>query len=544
MHPESAFRRAIRGLSTDRFIAFVADLWRARDREVERGGGPVLSVRTPAGQVRRVCVRGAGDAPPSPGDFDALVVATDEGGEAVGADTDVVGPADLHRILHYAIERPDRSRLVSTYLPEVAGDHADEDEDHVGGGDEFPAATADTSGVDGDEPAASDEADHVPEIPTPVATPEPTSDGADEAPTPLDLYDPDPGRGADGGPVDPTSHGPASDGSESREDAAERPDGPDGLTSALGGMPVSRRGLLVGGGLALGAGAVLDLALDTGASGETDPVRSAELGPVSVDGTVIGENAGRARPSIAVPGVSPEGVVDPDALAAAQRDFLLNTHYTLVDRHEIRDTTGALRSTLVLDFEMDTDRSYLTRVSVEGVEAPDFFGDPPLSAAYYAEGDRVYASRSQGGDREFRAAPPSQNGLYWAHWAVTVPYRLHHGGPRSFYSDLFRSTPTQLVPRTRAEGDSRHRVINQGDRPRGGYGPFERWLDLSGIRDLSVSAALDDICPIPSLTMDFVAEIGLETVTVERTLEYRDVGRTTVERPDWFARARAEIGDG
>lgn len=104
--PEAAFRALLAGRSRDAVAAFVADLWHARGMDVTREGDRLFV----DGRELRVVADPADASPPEDG---VLVSATPPGPDA---DDDVVGPADLHRMLLYDAPRERAATLFEDHF--------------------------------------------------------------------------------------------------------------------------------------------------------------------------------------------------------------------------------------------------------------------------------------------------------------------------------------------------------------------------------------------------------------------------------------------
>lgn len=139
-----AFRDGVAALSEERFAAFVTALWEERERVVTRDGG-LLRVEEPTGETRVVYPLAAGAECSVPVEADVVVAAADSP-DSVSADVDVLGPADLYRLVRYAVPGPAGDRLLATHVdPALArsapGGPGEPTRGHNGRGRSGPPAT-------------------------------------------------------------------------------------------------------------------------------------------------------------------------------------------------------------------------------------------------------------------------------------------------------------------------------------------------------------------------------------------------------------------
>lgn len=113
--PPPDFRPALATLSAERFAGFVADLWAAHGRLVQRDGRRLTASDEAAGESALWVVAPGEDAR-VPDDADVVVHAQPTRPPGVPADASVVGPQGLYRRLRYAIDRTDADRLTDAYL--------------------------------------------------------------------------------------------------------------------------------------------------------------------------------------------------------------------------------------------------------------------------------------------------------------------------------------------------------------------------------------------------------------------------------------------
>lgn len=108
----SSFARALRRLDDDALAAFVAAAWAARGWETTRAGSLVVAYSPNGLGERRIRVADA----PTPDDHEVVVRRPGAVPIPPAADVRVVGPADLHEFLKYALDRGDADRLCRAHL--------------------------------------------------------------------------------------------------------------------------------------------------------------------------------------------------------------------------------------------------------------------------------------------------------------------------------------------------------------------------------------------------------------------------------------------
>lgn len=307
---------------------------------------------------------------------------------------------------------------------------------------------------------------------------------------------------------------------EPTSDGDPHPAGP--ASDANGGRSAletwSRRALLVAGGALLGGGvaALGAMAPLDGATGAATPE------PVETP---------TPSPSVAVPGLSSDGVADPSVLADAHAAAADAQSYTLSLSEYRHDDALELRSAIGLDLSISADRGYLAIVQTAGPDAPRLLGRPPARSVYWSDGDDYYVDHrpdSWGGISSFR---PLRGWVgTWQYWAHVFAFGgTIDSAPTDYFHSLFDAVPTRLVGRDGDAGDPRYRLVGRAPAPEADLGP----LAGSNHRDIDLSAVVDGAGFVRSHEVSYRAQFDSETGRVRRSLAFTRVGETTVTRPIW-----------
>lgn len=229
------------------------------------------------------------------------------------------------------------------------------------------------------------------------------------------------------------------------------------------------------------------------------------------------------------PGLTPDGVESPEALADGHAASLTNRSYRLVVNQTVRYENGTLREQLLLDLSVAADRSYLADTATTGPEAPVFLGTPPARAAFWSNGS-VYTRRLTRDDQTtYTTFQPTDGAGTWQYWARTVPFGGRQASPREFLGRTFSSVPVQITRRVPAEDTVTYWLTG-----REAVGPLPGVSDPRAV-DLDARVTTNGL--VRSLTLSYVGTVDGETVRVRWRVRYEDVGNTTVERPSWAGRA-------
>lgn len=235
------------------------------------------------------------------------------------------------------------------------------------------------------------------------------------------------------------------------------------------------------------------------------------------------------------PGVTREGIADPDALARAHGAAVEGRSYVLASERVARYPNGTLRSRLTVRVALGADHGYRATASTAGPEAPTFLGDPPATGTFWSNGT-TYARRFTHGERTvYNEFEPRQNGAgTWSYWVRTVPFGGRQSDPVSFYRAVFWSARSWSVERRPANGTAAYRLVATGT-TESGFDP-----DVTRLRTARLVA---DVAPsglVRTLSLRYAGESAGAPVRVRWTVRYRGVGSTAVARPPWLGRALAQ----
>lgn len=252
-----------------------------------------------------------------------------------------------------------------------------------------------------------------------------------------------------------------------------------------------------------------------GGSGE--PTRTVTPVPVPAEETLA-------------PGVTDEGVVNPRALADAHAGVLAGTSFRLSVNRTVRGANGTLRDRLRLDLALAADRGYRAEAATAGPDAPVFLGTPPANATFWSNGSTYARKLTRDGETTYNTFTPVEGAGTWQYWARTVPFGGQRASPRAFLTRTFRAVDTTVVGRADANGTTVYRL-------RGNTTTERLDAQIDDPRNVSLTATVTERGLVRSLSLRYVGTMDGEPVRVTRTVAYRDVGATTVERPPWLERA-------
>lgn len=220
------------------------------------------------------------------------------------------------------------------------------------------------------------------------------------------------------------------------------------------------------------------------------------------------------RPSLA-PGIGPEGVRDPFAIAAAHTVALTNGSFRFTDRLTVRNASGGLRyhrnSSVAVEGDEFIIHERISGPRAAAIRQPpgafDLYSDGTQFRSRFVTDDETSYTQSDGSiyiqQREKYNPPPYQGRLFALFsapddWSVTTdPLRL------AGTADL--TDPGPLGPGTDA-------------------------------RNLTVAATVENEL-VTVWSVRYETRVNGDTVVVERRVQYLDVGETTVSRPPWYDEA-------
>ncbi len=237
------------------------------------------------------------------------------------------------------------------------------------------------------------------------------------------------------------------------------------------------------------------------------------------------------RPSVSVPGLSAGGVANPGALADAHAAATEAQSYTLSLGEFHHDDALELRSAIALDISLSADHEYLAIVRTAGPEAPLVLGRPPARSVYWSDGEVYYVDHrpdSWGGVSSFR--PIGGWVGTWRYWAHVFAYGgTIDSAPEDYFRSLLAAVPTRLIGRDGDTGEPPYRLAGRTPVPESDLEP----LAGSNHRDLDFTAVVDRTGLIRSHEISYRTRFDGEDGQVRRSLEYTNVGETTVTRPIW-----------
>jgi hypothetical protein len=512
--PSSPFVRRVADLDDAALRAFVADVWRARGRTVA-DAGDALRVDGTGDGGRTVAVV-AGSPVDADADADADVVVTGQVGGAASADADatLVDPADLRRLLLYAVDRSSAAAVCDAHL---GGVRPEPDADPAGRPPDAPARGSPPWRGTGGPPAAAGEGPGA----GPASDPGSVAPGVD-----------DPGRHRDGTE--------AGDGGDDGWRGAPR------CRVALAALVVAVGALVVGAAVAPavpgpvgvgGSGAAVDGGPATATPQGSNGAESGDGGPGrSTDDSgdrTTGDGNGAAIPSpeaelreaaaaggssVAVggpaaaglpPGVAPDGTVDEATLAAAHAAVLANTSYraTLTHRERVDGVPAGLRRETI-------DVASPTRFAVD-VEAYGSLVAGSMAVAedpsYAVDGNRTVLVRPNE-TYTYGVASPARGGPIAARLARLVEWFLSVGESRLAYA-------------TSRDGRRYYALAFAND-------------TYPGVENATGTAIVDERGVVHELRRSY----GYPTrngVRVTVTVRLSGLNRTTADPPPWYERLSA-----
>jgi hypothetical protein len=299
-----------------------------------------------------------------------------------------------------------------------------------------------------------------------------------------------------------------------------------------GGGP-SRRSLLIGAGTFLAGLATATVA------GRIDPFddESTETQPSTAEPPQ--EEPLEQPADIQVAGLSRDGVTGPRTLAVGHVDRLRDRSFTIDSTKTVHAADGRLLSSLSLTVNLARSRSFRVSIASEGPEGQPLFGEPTARVELWSDRE-TYLRRVEAADEtrhtEYGARPTVND---WYYWSNVVPFDGPPYATLEFYRDLFELVPVGV---TTQRGDDEAPYVLTAIDHRIDEAPmlFES-LDLdSTIRDLDTAGIVSGGGLISSLDLGYDGMRREAPTSVRWSIEYRDVGAATVERPDWADRALAD----
>ena len=254
---------------------------------------------------------------------------------------------------------------------------------------------------------------------------------------------------------------------------------------------------------------------------------NAPVGDAATERPATTATAAPVPDSTLAPGVTDEGVVDPERLAAVHRGAIEDRSYTLVANRTVRYSNGTLRSELWLQVRLGERRTYHATASTAGSEGPVFLGEPPATAEFWGNGS-VYVRRfARDGERTYNTFEPVRGAGTWQYWVRMVPFGGGVGSPRRFIGDLFATVPTRLDGTT--HNTTAYRLVGDS-----ATGPVK---GVDGVSDVRLTAVVRANGLVRSISLQYAGQVDGEPIRVTRRVRYGRVGRTTADQSSWFDRA-------
>lgn len=214
------------------------------------------------------------------------------------------------------------------------------------------------------------------------------------------------------------------------------------------------------------------------------------------------------------PGMTAERLVDPAALQRSHAATLANSSHTFREVVTRRAANGTLLG------------RYVTFVARNGTTVRYRFDgdrraeeDGPWPVDRYVTGERVYTARTNGSATTYATGVVSETGR-------RVP--LSPADYAASMTRVFGLLPIQVEETVRS-GDRTRYYLETAD-PR----------DVPPLRNATFVGAVTPAGVIDDYRVSYEVEREGRPVTVTVTVSIDDLGRATVERPDWYDRAVAE----
>ncbi|WP_123533482.1 DUF7537 family lipoprotein [Halosimplex salinum] len=236
------------------------------------------------------------------------------------------------------------------------------------------------------------------------------------------------------------------------------------------------------------------------------------------------------------PGIGPSGVTDSSALAVAHAAALDGNAYTLLSNRTVRRPNGSIRSVLAVELELSPSRRYHVDVSVRGPDAPVVIGEPPTRAEYWAD-DETYLRRQVIDNRtEYSRYDASEDYVgTWRFWLGTVALDI---GPEADLRRTLDSFRTSVAERTTDDGRELVHIVGTATRS----DEFvDDQSDAGAVTNATLHAFVTESGFVESYHVVYDAErADGSVVRVRRSVRFREVGSTTVDRPSWYDEAVAQ----
>jgi hypothetical protein len=242
---------------------------------------------------------------------------------------------------------------------------------------------------------------------------------------------------------------------------------------------------------------------------------------------------------VAVPGLSRSGVADPQELARAHLDRLEASSFCISTTQTVHAEDGTLLSSLRLWARVGESRQFVAEIGTAGPGGRDVFGEPPARATLYSDGDLQYRRLSSSGETTYNAVPLGAGVNGWFYWTNVFPFGGLFYASDEYHRDLFDSVPVSLTSRA-GDGEPPYHlhataVTVEDPNPQ----VFATVDDESPVGNLSLLASVTGAGLVDSLRLSFDGERFSDPATAQVSTDYRELGGTTVDRPEWADRAES-----
>jgi hypothetical protein len=234
---------------------------------------------------------------------------------------------------------------------------------------------------------------------------------------------------------------------------------------------------------------------------------------------------------VSPPGVSEEGVTDPEQVASVHGDRLAETSYTLTSTRTVRAANRTVLSHFSVRVELDEDRTYHARARTDGPWAPEFLGRPPATAEFWSDGETYLRKLTRDGTTSYDELEPGPQRIStWRYWTRTAAFGDHGGSMFRTVRDVMASFSWEVRAET-VDETTLYR-LDSDEHTSTAFTPSE----VTAVRNATATATMTESGVIRSIQLEYVGRVDGETVVVERTIRYDDLGNTAVDRPTWSDR--------
>ncbi|MEF8784236.1 MAG: hypothetical protein V5A54_14260 [Haloarculaceae archaeon] len=232
------------------------------------------------------------------------------------------------------------------------------------------------------------------------------------------------------------------------------------------------------------------------------------------------------------PGMTDRGVEAPDVTASAHADRLAETSYTLSSNRSVR-ANGTMKSFFSVRVALDDERNYHTRARTNGPDGPEFLGRPPATAEFWSDGETHLRKLTRDGETTYDELESGPGRVStWRYWTRTAPFGDRQGSVFRTVRDVMESFVWRID--TERTGDTTQYRLEADEYTSTAFAPSE----VTDVRNVTASATVTQSGLVRSIHMRYIGTIDGETVLVERTIRYENVGNTSIERPEWYDRAK------